>query len=406
MGSGDGSRANVEGNAAPVTTDEEALLNEAMREADQRLAASLQKDELRRRRRRRWRIGGIAMTITIAAVVGTLLVVAPDISVDDAEKAAGLSQTGWQLWQQGKYVEAEKKFAEAVKLDPEAANAWNGLGWSRFNGGLAREDALKAFRQCVKLEKNHAAALNGLGQVHLAQREYDKARKYLLKAASKGASAAWYGLTRIYLLEGKFAAAAKWAQKVVKDQPKDALAKKMLAAAKAKQLDDDLPRQIEPAPPASQPARKSKDAQRGWSLFSRGMYRPAKLAFQKALKADPNDASAHNGLGFLLVNSGKAAEAKKHFEQCLELQSDHAGAMNGLARCLKDLGKVDEAVAQWKKMVEKFPGPHAGVYGLASTYLEQKKYDLAIKYYEQIVEANPNDKSARDALERARKGLR
>ena len=52
-----------------------------------------------------------------------------------------------------------------------------------------------------------------------------------------------------------------------------------------------------------------------------------------------------------------------------------------------------------------FPGPHAGVYGLASTYLEQKKYDLAVKYYEQIVEANPNDKSARDGLKRARDGL-
>ena len=42
-------------------------------------------------------------------------------------------------------------------------------------------------------------ALNGLGQVYLAQRKYSAAETYLLKAAPQ-APAAWYGLTKLYLL--------------------------------------------------------------------------------------------------------------------------------------------------------------------------------------------------------------
>ena len=88
------------------------------------------------------------------------------------------------MFQQGKFADAVKKFEEAVALDPDAANAWNGLGWSRFNSGN-REAAIEAFEKCVALEPSHPAALNGLGQVYLSQREYDKAEKYLLKAAPK-----------------------------------------------------------------------------------------------------------------------------------------------------------------------------------------------------------------------------
>ena len=126
------------------------------------------------------------------------------------------------------------------QLDPDAVNAWNGLGWARFNSGDS-EGAIPAFEKCVELEPNHPAALNGLGQVYLSWREFDQAKKFLTKAAPQ-APAAWYGLARLYLLTGKYTAAERWIKKALATSPNDESLKKMLAAAEAKQLPDELRR--------------------------------------------------------------------------------------------------------------------------------------------------------------------
>ena len=319
--------------AEAVTTDEDVRLDRAMLQTDERLIASLKRDEQRRRHRRRWWVGGAIVILAVMGVTIGLMTASPGTkpaaTVEaDLAKAATLNQKGWELWRQQKYIEAEAAFTKAVKLDPELENAWNGLGWSRFNQGNAVE-AEEAFTRCVKLEPKHGAALNGLGQVYLSQREYKKAEEPLLKAAELGASAAWYGLTRLYLLTEQFDKAVTWAEKAVKDQPNDETLKKMLAAAKAKKLEPELRKLIEPPDPKAQ----SAEARRGWMFFGRGDMKRAVVEFEKAVKANPNEANAHNGLGFCLVNQGNAAEAKKHFEICLKLEPKHVGAMNGLARC-------------------------------------------------------------------------
>lgn len=79
-------------------------------------------------------------------------------------------------------AEAKTKFEKAVKLAPENAAAWNGLGWASFHCGNAAQ-AEKAFKRTLELAPNAAAALNGLGQLYLSQRKYDEAEKWLLQAA-------------------------------------------------------------------------------------------------------------------------------------------------------------------------------------------------------------------------------
>lgn len=389
--------------AESATADEDTRLSRAMLQTDERLIASLQRDERRRRRRRRWWIGGCIVFIALAGIMIALMTAGPGTRPGDSKdavlkKAALLNTKGWRLWNQQKYIEAEDAFVKAVELDPESASAWNGLGWSRFNQGEGAE-AEEAFSKCMKLDPEHAAALNGLGQVYLSQRQYDKAEAPLLKSAELNTPAAWFGLTRLYLLQGKFDEATTWGEKLAKDQPKDETVKRMLAAAKAGKLDPDLKRLIEPPDPKAQ----SAESKRGWLFFNQGDMKRAAGEFEKALKANPNEVDAHNGLGFCLVNRGKAAEAKKHFEICLKLEPKHAGAMNGLARCLKAEGKADEAIALWEKMLQIAPGPNAATWGLAETYFERQDYPKALKYYEELAKADPNDANVKQRLEAARK---
>jgi Flp pilus assembly protein TadD len=159
-----------------------------------------------------------------------------------------LTATGWQLWQAGKLAKAAQVFDEAVRLHPSDANAWNGLGWTQFNGGdLA--SAEESFRKAVEINPELPGALNGLGQIFLSQRKYAEAEKFLLQAAPQ-APAAWFGLARLYLLQDRFEDAEIWARKVVDSGQGDDFARQMLAAAKARRLDDSLRQLIEP-PPAS-----------------------------------------------------------------------------------------------------------------------------------------------------------
>jgi tetratricopeptide (TPR) repeat protein len=224
---------------APEVEAERVRLDDAMRRADELLVDSLRRDEDRRQRRRRLRnitliLGGLMTTAFVCVLLGLLAGQGKTDSAD-AQKAQALSQEGWQLWQQRKLPEAEAKFAEAVKLDPQNANAYNGLGWAQFNQG--KDEAVKAFEKVVALEPDHAAGLNGLGQYYLQKNELDKAEKYLLQAASNEASAAWYGLARLYLMKNDFDRALPWALLVAREPGADEGARKMLDAARERKLD-------------------------------------------------------------------------------------------------------------------------------------------------------------------------
>lgn len=154
---------------------------------------------------------------------------------------------GWRLLRAGMFEAARGGFTQVVKeYDPANVEAWNGLGWTWLD--TEQPQAAKTnFQRALSLDASYPGALNGLGQVYLAQRDYDQAEKYLLQAAPTE-SAAWYGLARLYLLEGKFDSAKEWAQKVVDSGEADDTARQMLKAAQEKHVSDELRRMIESPP--------------------------------------------------------------------------------------------------------------------------------------------------------------
>ncbi|HEY2588700.1 MAG TPA: tetratricopeptide repeat protein [Tepidisphaeraceae bacterium] len=383
-----------EGTAAHSGARLKAFLNNV----DPALLESLRQDE--RRRRRKLALlsitGGLVMGSTIAILCFLLFAPQPSVSPQKADQALALSSDGWQLWQAGKLDAAAEKFRQAVALDPTNANAFNGLGWALLNGGDAK-GAEEAFNKCIAIEKNHPAAMNGLGQIAYARHDFATAEKRWL-AVAKEAPAACVGLARLYLLQGKFDQAAKYAQMAADSPGADPFVRQLLAAAKAGKVDPELKASLEP-PPAN-----SSDLSLGWAQFNQGKPNQAKETFEKVLAKDPNNAEALNGLGFALLSLGKPADAKPQFEKSLKLDPNAAGAMNGLARCLKAEGKIDEAIALWQKMTDQFPGPNAGTAGLAMTYFERKQFDKAAPLLEQLAKADPSNPEWQQMLDQAKGG--
>ena len=391
----------------PLSAEQEKLLDTALQDSDQLLARSLLGDQ-QRRTRRLWSLilllGGVVMSLLlIVMLVGFFTLAEPGTaqSIADTQQAEELTAAGWKLWGSRQYDQAAAKFEQAVKLDPQTVHAWNGLGWSHFNSGQS-EKAIPAFEKCVALQPDHAGALNGLGQIYLTWKDYPYAEKYLLMSAkSPGASASWYGLARVYLLQEEFAKAKPWIKKLLKESPDRADAKEMLAAAEAGELSDSLRSKLEPPGKAK---KADADVTRGWALFQQGKNRTAERLFRRALEKDEANLAALNGLGFSLLNQGRHEQAQPMFEKYLSIQKDAPGPMNGLARCYQASGKVDQAIEIWEKMTKKYPGPSAGTSGLAFAYLEQEQYSKAEKYFAILVKADPENNQFQRGLERAQAG--
>ena len=257
-----GDTPGIASGAADPALQEEARLDRAMEQADRLMIASLQQQERRRQNFRLLTVmGGLIMIFTLGLIwlvsQSSNNSLTPPVSPQAAsarldaapqESAQQLSQEGWALWQKQQYDDAAVKFQAAVKQDPQLVSAWNGLGWSRFNGGRANE-GLDAFKHALDLDPQYAASLNGMGQIYFVQNKLADAEKYLLKAAPQ-APAAWWGLTKIYLLQSKWDDAKTYAQKIVDSGGVTGLmldqAKAMLQAAKDHKLPDDLRQQITP----------------------------------------------------------------------------------------------------------------------------------------------------------------
>jgi Flp pilus assembly protein TadD len=96
-------------------------------------------------------------------------------------QAVLLNELGNQLLQNGRPAEAEARYREAVRVDPDLAIAWNNLGVAR--AALGRHGgARSAYRQAIKLRPNYALAYYNLGAGYDTQGRYQKALRNYEKA--------------------------------------------------------------------------------------------------------------------------------------------------------------------------------------------------------------------------------
>ena len=146
--------------------------------------------------------------------------------------------------------EAVEKFKRAIELDPKNENAWNGLGWASFNSGNSPE-AQQSLRAGYRAESRPSGRAERTRLTLLGPEEVRLGRNLPVEGCSAW-PAAWYGLARLYLLQGKFQTGGKYVQMVVDGGQSDKSADRMLQAAKEKRLPEGLRIVIEPQPVKSE----------------------------------------------------------------------------------------------------------------------------------------------------------
>jgi TolB-like protein/Flp pilus assembly protein TadD len=118
-------------------------------------------------------------------------------------------------------------------------------------------------------------------------------------------------------------------------------------------------------------------------------YSRAREAAEKALAADPDNASAYAVLGFIDDAFGDQAAAAKHFERALALDPTDIAVLRNVVSYLGDLGRLDEALLLDAAIVSHDPVNVSALVGSASRLISSGRYDGAIAVLNTALTLNP-----------------
>jgi tetratricopeptide (TPR) repeat protein len=95
---------------------------------------------------------------------------------------------------------------------------------------------------------------------------------------------------------------------------------------------------------------------RGQFLLSLGRLEDAATVFAAVLRAHPDNADAHTGLGLAAYQERDYPAARRHFEAAVRLRPDDSACQINLAMTLDRLNRPAEARSHWQKALEQTRG--------------------------------------------------
>jgi tetratricopeptide (TPR) repeat protein len=132
----------------------------------------------------------------------------------------------------------------------------------------------------------------------------------------------------------------------------------------------------------------------GILIKNKGVTRWAKMAFQKAVQADPDFAEARNNFGSTLEMSDQDDSALVQLKEAIRLDPEFADAHNNLGIVYGKKEDYDSAIAAFQRALELNPTLFSTCKNLALIYADMEDYPQAMKYYNRALQIAPNDREA------------
>lgn len=151
--------------------------------------------------------------------------------------------------------------------------------------------------------------------------------------------------------------------------------------------------------PAADQARAAELAAEGWKLWQGQELDTAVKKFEQAVRLDPKNSGAWNGLGWASFNGGDYQAAGVAFKHVIELEPNHPAALNGLGQLALAERRYPEAEKYLLKAAPKAP---AAWWGLAKVYLLTAQFDKSVKWAEKISASGEGDEGIEQILKAAR----
>jgi tetratricopeptide (TPR) repeat protein len=204
----------------------------------------------------------------------------------------------------------------------------------------------------------------------------DKAIQHYRAAiqADPGAGYISEELTDLYMQAGKLRDAVTEAEDILRRDPENLDARRMLGRIYARLVGD-------------QQANRIDDK----------MLKKAIEQYEKVTAKDPKDADSWLMLGRLYQVAQDSVSAEKAYKQALALDPDNEFALSRMALLYSDLGDSNAALEIWRKLADKDPRPQH-LRALAEAYEQTHDYKAAAQTLRRALEAAPRDPELKDKL--------
>ncbi len=144
--------------------------------------------------------------------------------------------------------------------------------------------------------------------------------------------------------------------------------------------------------------------QQGEDLFKKGDLEGALNSFTRAIEINLNFATAHNNLGVLYYNLGEKDKALKHYQKGAQLQPDNITFQKNLADFYYvEQGRVEEAMQIYVKVLNADPEDIETLLVLSHICVALEKFDDAKYFSNRILKIEPENKDARQFLDKLEK---
>ncbi len=233
---------------------------------------------------------------------------------------------------------ADEVYRVATRLDPQVAEAPYRLG-KRALEAKRYDEALSYFQQALERRADLIDARYGLSLVYVAQGKTAKAEaafKRLLQDAPQMAEA-YAHLGMLYMQTGRFQAAVDAYRRVTRLQPQDAKSYHQLSTA----------------------------------LAAQGDIAEAEAQLQRAVRLNPADASAHNDLGTLQAERGDIDRAIASFQAAIKADAQAVEAQYNLAMAYGAQGDTAGMISALQNTLRLDPQHREAHLNLGIGYLQQ-----------------------------------
>lgn len=132
----------------------------------------------------------------------------------------------------------------------------------------------------------------------------------------------------------------------------------------------------------------------GAELKRRGVTRWAKMAFQKAIQADPNFAEARNNLGAILDAENQSDSALAQIKEAIRIDPGFVDAYNNLGIVYGRKRVFDSAIIAFQQALQLDPTYFSAYKNLGIIYAAMEDFSKALWYYERALKLAPNKQEA------------
>ncbi|MCD6327403.1 tetratricopeptide repeat protein [bacterium] len=300
------------------------------------------------------------------------------IGCADSQEARKQYEKGRQLGKQGRTDEAIALFNKAIEVDPNYAEAHNGLGFAYL---LKGEDDMgeREIKEALRLKPDFSKAIRNLAILYLRQKRMNEAMplwKQLTEIKPDDAKA-WSYLSAVYMSVRQIEKALVASKRALELSPNDpgillnnaSICTQLVKLDEAEQF---YKRLVEMMPPDDSIRKKSFlglfDV-----YFLQGDSPKARVIALKAKEQFPDDSEVYYRFGLLNERLEKNEQAAKDFEKAMALDPVNAALMNKVATFYTSIGKSDRSTEIYRKCIETAPRYMNAYIGLASLAIERKE---------------------------------